>query len=354
MNRISYTFISLCILFTSVQCTTSNAPELFSKAEDLQKDSLFEEANKYYKQAAEMGYPEAQTALGQNLNLGNGCERDTAQALFWWRKAAEQNNAQAFYELGNFIFNPMERTDSTDEIVLNYWLKAAKMDCSDAQRDLGALYNEGSIIIYPDEERRDYWRTKAFRKTNEDPWSIEIDEEERLAFEKAFQKAQTGNADTWFDLGHLYLCGTGTDINITEGDKWLKKAFEQYSIDAKKGDTHAQYMLGRSYLFGYGCKEDTTQVISWSEKAAKQGNVDAMAILGHMYMEDKDYSKALPWVKKGAENGHKIMQYFYGLCLYNGYGGKKDEDEALLWMKKARTQGESMAFNFLYSIENPI
>jgi len=55
---------------------------------------------RWYRKAGDQGYAAAQYNLGQAYNLGNGVEKDTAEAARWWQKAAEQGLAKAQYNLG--------------------------------------------------------------------------------------------------------------------------------------------------------------------------------------------------------------------------------------------------------------
>lgn len=53
------------------------------------------------RKAAEQGNPEAQYNLGVMYAKGQGVPKDGGQALFWFRKAAEQDYAEAQYLLGS-------------------------------------------------------------------------------------------------------------------------------------------------------------------------------------------------------------------------------------------------------------
>ena len=49
----------------------------------------------WYRKAAEQGDAEAQYNLGLAYWLGDGISEDKPQAVYWWSKAAEQGNADA-------------------------------------------------------------------------------------------------------------------------------------------------------------------------------------------------------------------------------------------------------------------
>ncbi len=60
----------------------------------------YADAVKWYRKAAEQGMADAQYNLGLKYDNGLGVPQDYAEALKWYRKAAEQGNASAQTNLG--------------------------------------------------------------------------------------------------------------------------------------------------------------------------------------------------------------------------------------------------------------
>ena len=58
------------------------------------------QAAAWYRKAAEQGYAEAQSNLGEMYVKGQGVPQDYEQAVAWTRKAAEQGNAGGQTNLG--------------------------------------------------------------------------------------------------------------------------------------------------------------------------------------------------------------------------------------------------------------
>jgi TPR repeat protein len=58
------------------------------------------EAVKWYRKAAEQGNADAQTNLAQMYKEGKGVEKNYEEAVKWYRKAAEQGNVRAQSGLG--------------------------------------------------------------------------------------------------------------------------------------------------------------------------------------------------------------------------------------------------------------
>ena len=50
---------------------------------------------------------------------------------------------------------------------------------------------------------------------------------------------------------------------------------------------------------------------------------------------ERDYFKAVEWIRSAAERGHEYAMYFLGRCYLHGRGVSIDVSQALKWFKKA-------------------
>lgn len=92
-------------------------------------------------------------------------------------------------------------------------------------------------------------------------------------------------------------------------------------------------------------------------KLAELGVADAQYILGLSYFSNtdfetganfiKDYSQAVKWYLKAAEQGHVKAQVQLGICYANGLGVDKNESKAYGWWLKAAKQGNESAISFI-------
>ena len=57
------------------------------------------EAVRWYRKAAEQGDAQAQNDLGRCYATGTGVPQDAVEAVAWYRKAAEQGNAEGQFNL---------------------------------------------------------------------------------------------------------------------------------------------------------------------------------------------------------------------------------------------------------------
>ena len=63
----------------------------------------------------------------------------------------------------------------------------------------------------------------------------------------------------------------------------------------------------------------------------------------------QDYSEAVKWFRKAAEQGYAAAQNNLGMCYKNGEGVTRDYSEAVKWYQKAAERGDQDAKDFLKS-----
>jgi hypothetical protein len=100
------------------------------------------EAVKWYRLAAEQGNAEAQVNLGRLYFLGAGVPTNYAEAAKWYRLAAEQGNAAGQWCIGIMFANGFGVTRDDIQAV-NWFQRAADQGNEFAQYDLGYMYFNG-------------------------------------------------------------------------------------------------------------------------------------------------------------------------------------------------------------------
>ena len=73
-----------------MQMRSLNLGWMYANGEGVEQDK--EEAVKWYRKAAEQGNADAQNTLGVMYDKGEGVEQDKEEAVKWFRKAAEQGD----------------------------------------------------------------------------------------------------------------------------------------------------------------------------------------------------------------------------------------------------------------------
>ena len=112
------------------------------------------------------------------------------------------------------------------------------------------------------------------------------------------------------------------------------------------------YNIGYDYYYGTNGKQtDYSEAVEWFRKAAEQGYGRAQYYLGFCYDNgqgvSQDYSEAVEWFRKAAEQGHADAQFVLGIYYNNGQGVPQDYSEAVKWHRKAAEQGHAVAQNCL-------
>ncbi|MDR0872547.1 MAG: sel1 repeat family protein [Prevotellaceae bacterium] len=130
------------------------------------------------------------------------------------------------------------------------------------------------------------------------------------------EKANAGDAEAQFYLGHCYEYGKGIATNYEQAAFWYKKAAEQ---DYRK----AQNDLGNFYFSGIGVKQDYEQATFWYHKAAEQGDEKSQSYLGYCYFSgngvEQDYKQATFWYCKAAAQGDNTAKYYLEEYAYLFY-----------------------------------
>mgnify|MGYP001397123232 FL=1 len=117
----------------------------------------------------------------------------------------------------------------------------------------------------------------------------------------------------------------------------LISAEKSYHSSLKKkadsGDAISQNDLGHMYLDGYkdyNIPQDISKAIYYLNKAAAQEQVNAMTTVGWIYFNGdygapKDYEEAISWSQKASDMGCSIATYNLGLFYYGGHAGVKQD-----------------------------
>ncbi len=182
---------------------------------------------------------------------GKGVALDDRQAVYWYRKAADQGDADAQYNLG--LMYGKGKGVAKDYKQAVYWYRKA----ADQGQFASAQTNLGNGIILE----------KALPR---------IIDRQFIGSEKQ----QTKGMGAQFNLGEMYYFGKGVALDYRQAVYWYRKAADQ-------GYANGQSNLGFMYGNGKGVALDDKQAVYWYRKAADQGYARAQANLGFMYEKGK-------------------------------------------------------------------
>ncbi len=183
-------------------------------------------------------------------------------------------------------------------------------------------------------------------------------------FREKLKEADAGSSNAQYDVGAMYQNGRGVAASRDMAIEWYRKAAAQNNqkaisrlnliqsneerfgktlARAWKGEVDSQYDLGNMYSEGVGVDADMTKAMAWYEKAASQGYEKAQYKLGLIYYEEgnakKDHSHALRLFRSAAEKGYPAAQFYLGKMYASGQGVNRDYETALEWFRKAADGG---------------
>jgi hypothetical protein len=151
--------------------------------------------------------------------------------------------------------------------------KAQKGD-SDAQYQLGLLYERGSSEIPPDQVKAVKWFTGLANqgdRRGENALGIAymhgngIPEDQAVGFEWFYKAALKGYPPAQFNLAGAYYRGRGTPKNDKEAFEWFVEA-------AKNGESSAQQTLCTQYQNNRLVEPDPTMAYAWCLVAKQSSN----------------------------------------------------------------------------------
>ena len=109
---------------------------IYESGTGVEKDEA--KAVQWYRKAADQGNADAQDHLGWMYVSGTGVTQDEAEAANWYRKAADQGYANAQLQLG-LMYKIGSGVEANEAEAVKWLLKAAEQGCRDAEFILGCM-----------------------------------------------------------------------------------------------------------------------------------------------------------------------------------------------------------------------
>lgn len=241
-----------------------------ARLEDMFKDALPEDMFK-------MAYA---TSIKQNCG-----------ELGWYRRAADQGDAEAQYFLGDMYYTGEGVPQNYEEAVKWYRL-AADQGNPAAQNNLGQIYRDGYGC--PDEDgvdEDDYEPSEA--------WLLAYEQSQIKAFDLFMLAAKQGHLAAQENLGYMYQDGAGVTLDQTKAAEW-------YQLAASQGSSVAQFELFKMYIDGLGVQQDYEKASYRCKKAAEQGLPAAQVKLGELYEKgtgiEQNVERAKYWYREAANH----------------------------------------------------
>jgi TPR repeat protein len=183
----------------------SQITNLFDKAGAAYAEKDYKTAFELLDKLAKQGHAPSHDMLGLAYSQGCGVDKDCAQAIYWHRKAADQGNVSAYFNLGTLYYQGGNGIEKNSLMAFYWWLKAALQGHARAQNNIASMYKHGIKGIEKSYSQALSWYAKA---------------------------ANQNNPDAQYNLGLMYYKGQGVVQDAKKAaSMWIKAAeHKQYKV----------------------------------------------------------------------------------------------------------------------------
>eukprot|EP00184_Porphyridium_aerugineum_P007380 CAMPEP_0184707080 /NCGR_PEP_ID=MMETSP0313-20130426/37089_1 /TAXON_ID=2792 /ORGANISM="Porphyridium aerugineum, Strain SAG 1380-2" /LENGTH=1577 /DNA_ID=CAMNT_0027168653 /DNA_START=155 /DNA_END=4888 /DNA_ORIENTATION=- len=277
------------------------------------------EAVKWYRRAAEQGHTKSQYMLGCCLNTGVGVTQDEAEAIVWLTRAAEDGNdgndgngGRAQYELGEiFYVQKRDYIRAVSWLMKSMAIPGGSDVHADAEYLLGLCYSRGHGVTRSDKEAANLFH----------------------------RAAEHGHIQGMYYYSKCLVSGLGVTRDPRASIMWLERA-------AAADLPQAQYDLGNCFLHGlYGKAQDFHQAVSWYRRAAAHHHCESEHMLAQCNFDGRgvpsiNEHESFTLYRCAASHGHILSQYDLARCYRYGYGVVADASLACYWYESSARQGD--------------
>ena len=159
----------------------------------------FEEALKWWKEAAKRGYTVAMNNIGLLYANGHGVQQNYIEAFNWWHQSAYLGNAWAMNSVGDLYENGLG-TSRNLQMAMTWYQSAATQGEPMAMYNVGVLYESGAGVTRDDAEALAWFR----------------------------KSAGLGYASAMHSIGKMYVDGRAVGADPVEALAWYSVAAVRY------------------------------------------------------------------------------------------------------------------------------
>ncbi|MDL2284795.1 sel1 repeat family protein [Oxalobacter sp. OttesenSCG-928-P03] len=271
-----------------------------------------ERLKRLVKDAGE-GYDAAQYKLGTVYMDGRLVRQSYPDAVRWFGAAASQGHVRSMYVLA-MLYARGQGVAPDMSVSFNWVKKLADRGFRMAQYNLGKMFETGQGVK-KDEKAARQWYELAAKEGS--PSAI-----------------------------HALMLMDRAALSRVMADPASKAALIK---GAQNGDARMQYQLGQIYLNGTGVEKDEEKARHWMMKAAEKGFADAEYVAAYLSQGKAGggYAAPLEWTKKAADKGHVMAAFNRGGMLEAGTGVEKNWIEASRWYVYSAGAGNANAIRRL-------
>ena len=318
----------------------------------------------WFLKSAEEGNKFGQYTLGNLYYYGNGTDKDLSQAFQWYMKSAEQGQPYASYSIAQ-MYNKGEYVSQSEENAQRYYKNALsgflELESKDQADDdlfykMGTMYKNGlGTDIDMDKAINYFMRSAEMNNTNAKRTlaleyisgkHLELDIEKGL--EMLTECADSGDTLSCYKLGKIYFKGEIVYKDLNMAEKYFLKA-------SQKENRYAYYSLGKLYLEKE--KYSLDKAVEYFEKVLKYEEIKPYAeySLAKIMLDNNPYhdsEKAVSLLESSAEDNDWASFLLGRLYLYGTDDIPKNNEKALEWLELSAEQGNEYAQNMIDNIQN--
>jgi TPR repeat protein len=265
---------------------------------------------------AAQGYVKQELELAAHYLTGKGVPKDLSQAVYWYRKAADQGDPGAEVDLG-YLYAAGIGVSRDAAAAATWYRRAASSGSPNAKVNLAGLYMHGD--------------------------GVKQDFGEALRLLKSAADQGNGRADAY--LGLASYLGSGTPVDHSAAEAWFRKGVKQH-------DPEAEFFLALLDTKEPGRVPDLAGDAELLRRSAGGGYVDAFHTLGLLLVHHPE----LPQAKDEAVNalltaageGSWQSSAALGILACEGRLLPKDQRAGYRWYRIAVLQGGSPAEAYVH------
>jgi TPR repeat protein len=194
----------------------------------------YEEALKWWKEAARRGYTVAMNNIGLAYANGHGVTQDYNEAFNWWHQSAFLGNAWAMNSVGDLYENGLG-TPRNLQMAMTWYQSAAEQGEPMGMYNVGLLYEAGAGVTRDDSEALAWFR----------------------------KAAQRGYGSAMHSIGKMYAEGRAVDADLVEALAWYSVADLRYPPEDA-----AEAKVNRDDIATLGARLDAEQLARAKDRAA--------------------------------------------------------------------------------------
>lgn len=168
-------------------------------AKGYQGKQSYEEAMRWWMEAARRGYPVAMNNVGLAYANGHGVEKDLGKAFEWWHQSAFLGNAWAMNSVGD-CYEKGEGVEQDYLMAMTWYQSGAQLGDRMAMYNIGAMFEDGRGAT------RDFTEAMSWYR----------------------RSADKGDASAMRAIGRLYRNGLGVNTDPIEAWAWHSVADSRF------------------------------------------------------------------------------------------------------------------------------